>query len=76
MYQEPVTLQNLMRPYPGVGQNDLKGYANVYLEYYDYTLMRDINTHLSKLKNVTVLSEDEKELLYSRSALYTSLCLF
>lgn len=47
----------------GVGQNDLKGYANGYLEYYDYTLMRDINTHLSKLKNVTVLSEDERVII-------------
>ena len=60
MYQGTGYFTELDEAMSGVGQNDLKGYANGYLEYYDYTLMRDINTHLSKLKNVTVLSEDEK----------------
>ncbi|MCS2956365.1 hypothetical protein NXX53_02550 [Bacteroides salyersiae] len=50
MYQGTGYFTELDEAMSGVGQNDLKGYANGYLEYYDYTLMRDINTHLSKLE--------------------------
>ena len=44
----------------GIGQNDIRNYAKDYLHYYDYVLIRDINTFLAKMDNVSFLKEKEK----------------
>lgn len=44
----------------GIGQNDVKGYGYNYWSLYDYVLVRDINTYLANIKDVTFMTADNK----------------
>lgn len=60
MYQGTSYFTDFDEAMAGNGQNNIISYKNDYLHYYDYDLIRDINTYLSRIKNVTFLTDEER----------------